>query len=130
MKLRSAFLFAACASVALCGPAKSAQQFCGVKVSSIIVSPNGTLYPSFEGLGTPVLCSLNAVMTPNATIGPITADVCKLWYAALTTAMTTQTNITLAFDFGAAPVKTCAEIAANFSWQIPDPYPYFMQFDR
>jgi len=113
----------------LCVPANAAAIWCPARISNISVSPNGTLYPTFEGIGTPVLCYLNGTTTPNPTIGPITSEVCKLWYASLTTAMTTQSIVILAFEFGGAPLQEC-DALSNFSWQVPNPYPYNMQFER
>lgn len=110
-------------------PANSEALFCGTKVAYVGVSPNGNLNPNFEGMGTPVLCNLNGTFTPNAAIAPISAEVCKAWYASLTTALATQKTVILAFDFGATPLPSCGALPV-FSWAIPNPFPYWMEFNR
>jgi len=129
MKRKTAFGILAINILALQSPVSAAVLWCSTKVVSVTVSTSSGLSPNFEGMGTPFLCSISAPFTPNASIGTISPETCKAWYASLTTALATQKNVTLAFDFGAATPPACNAIP-NFNWGVPNPFPYWMQFDR
>jgi hypothetical protein len=118
----------AIAAVALHAPVNAAVTWCSPRVTYVTLTPSGVLYPGFEGMGTPLLCNINGdVAVPG--IGTVTADVCKAWYASLTTALATQKTVTMGFDFGASAAPACNAFPV-FSWALPNPYPFFMQFDR
>lgn len=107
--------------------ANAAALWCYTKVASVTVNPTGYLYVSFENMGQPLLCDMNANLTPaDPNIATIKPDVCKSWYASFLSHLNTQKPVAIAINFAGTP-PTCSQIPV-FDWAVPNPYPYWIAF--
>lgn len=129
-KLRKALIGSAVAAACLVQavPAGAVVLWCGTSVNSVTVNPPGHLHADFAGMGVPVLCNVNSPMT--VSVGTISPETCRAWYAGLMTALTTKRGVTIAIEYGTSPLPSSCSTIPAFSWTVPNPFPYWLQFDK
>jgi hypothetical protein len=113
---------------------------CNAIVSDVSISPQGSVYVTFSGMGTPLMCNLNSSTTAyqtgtNGGAATITVATCQALLSTFLTAKASAQSMTLSFDFGSATPPACTSIASlsspyAFSWTTPAPYPYTIQFGQ
>jgi hypothetical protein len=110
-------LFAGIAMLSVPSMAQADALPCVTKVAAVYVHGAGYVYADFGGLGgmgVPLLCNLNGSIV-GTNVGTITPDVCRGWLSVLMTAKSTQQNVALRIEYGAATLP--ASCTAVFpSW--------------
>jgi hypothetical protein len=92
-------------------------------VTEVMVAPGGSVFPTFQGIGTPNMCSLSGSVVPPS-VGTITADVCRGWLSMFITAKITNVPVLIKIDYGAAtPPTNCNNL---FNYNQPNPFPTYV----
>lgn len=113
-------------AVALCAsPVWADVLTCTTRVTEIDVTPSGSVLATFSGSGTPNMCSLNMTITGPG-VGSISPDVCRGWLSMFLTARAAQLPVTFKIDYGTSSAPSSCANLANFNYQIPNPFPYYV----
>lgn len=99
---------------------------CTAKIVGVAITPNGSVYIHWAGVGWPLMCNLNDIVATNS--GPVSPTTCQAMLSEFITAKASGQNYSMHFDYGAATAPACNALT-NFSWQVPAPYPYYMSFE-
>lgn len=109
---------------------------CNAIVTDVGISPQGSVYVTFSGMGTPIMCNLNSSTAAYETgtsggAQTITVATCQAQLSTFLTAKASAQSMTLNFDFASATPPACTAIASlsspyAFSWTTPAPYPYMI----
>ena len=115
-----------CAAILVPLGAPAHALFCTTTVSEVSVGTGGTVTVAFAGMGQTYMCNVNGAM--QTSVGPISTAVCNAWVSQFITAKVTGRTITMIFDYPAGTEPASCQGLANFSWQVPSVFPYWISF--
>ena len=119
-------IVAASLACAMSMPAQADVVVCTAKIDGVAITPDGSVFINWRGIGWPLMCNLNTTTATNS--GPVSPTVCQGMLSQYITAKTSGQNYTMYIDYATATAPACNALA-NFSWQVPAVYPYHMSFE-